>query len=59
MMGLVVLEAAAVSWHFTLMGVLYVLAGFAHWLYPGVYLGIMPPWIPWKKSLVWIILVLN
>mgnify|MGYP006306230575 CR=1 FL=1 len=42
------------SWHYVVMGILYIVAGMAHWFFPRVYRGIMPPWIPAKNALIWI-----
>ena len=41
-------------WHFIAMGVLYIVAGLAHWIFPRIYLEIMPPRIPFKRSMVWL-----
>lgn len=35
------------------MAVIYLAAGLAHWFFPKVYLGILPPWMPWKRAVVW------
>lgn len=35
-----------------LMCVLYVAAGFNHFVHAESYLKIMPPWVPWPKALV-------
>ncbi|MBC2839172.1 MauE/DoxX family redox-associated membrane protein [Robiginitalea sp. SC105] len=43
----------AYSWHYYLMAGMYVVAGFAHWIFPRVYGRILPPWIPFKRFTVW------
>lgn len=35
-----------------LMGVFYVFAGVMHFVKPGFYLALMPPWLPWRRGLV-------
>jgi uncharacterized membrane protein len=35
------------------MAVIYVLAGLAHWVYPKIYTSIIPPWVPYKPTVVW------
>ena len=35
------------------MSGLYVLAGIAHWVFPKIYLSILPAWVPWKRFAVW------
>jgi uncharacterized membrane protein len=37
-----------------LMAVLYFLAGINHFIHPGSYIKIMPPWLPFHKELVWV-----
>lgn len=37
-----------------LIGVLFILAGSNHFLNPNVYLQIMPPYLPWHLSLVYL-----
>ncbi len=37
-----------------IMSLLYIVAGFYHFINPQVYLQIMPPWLPWHKALVYI-----
>lgn len=39
---------------FFIMIVLYILAGVNHFIHPGFYLKIMPPWLPYRKELVFI-----
>lgn len=41
-------------WHLVLMACLYLLAGVLHFIYPRVYLKIIPPWIPGPKPLVYL-----
>ncbi len=41
-------------WHFYLMACLYLVAGVLHFVYPKVYLRIMPPWIPGPKPMVYL-----
>ncbi len=36
------------------MSLLYILAGINHFLHPEFYKKIMPPWIPWHMSLIYI-----
>jgi uncharacterized membrane protein len=31
-----------------------VTAGIAHWVRPGIYLKIMPPYLPWPRALVYV-----
>jgi uncharacterized membrane protein len=37
-----------------LLAVLFVAAGIAHWVRPGIYLKIMPPYLPWPRALVYV-----
>jgi uncharacterized membrane protein len=37
-----------------LLAVLFVAAGIAHWLRPGIYLKIMPPYLRWPRALVYV-----
>lgn len=37
-----------------LLAALFVLAGLMHFLMPGGYVSIMPPWVPWKMQLVYL-----
>lgn len=37
-----------------LFGLLFVLAGVVHFLRPGIYLKIMPPYLPWPLELVYL-----
>ncbi|MEO8353943.1 MAG: MauE/DoxX family redox-associated membrane protein [Chthoniobacteraceae bacterium] len=37
-----------------LMAVFYIVAGIAHFVRPGTYLELMPPYLPWHLALVWI-----
>jgi uncharacterized membrane protein len=37
-----------------LLAALFVAAGIAHWVRPGVYLKIMPPYLPWPRALVYV-----
>lgn len=39
-------------WHYYLMAALYILAGLNHFRSPGIYLKIMPPYLPWHQFLV-------
>lgn len=39
-------------WHFYLMAAMYILAGFMHFIKPKVYGAIMPPYIPFKRAMV-------
>ena len=41
----------AMKW---LFGLLFVLAGVAHFVRPGIYLKIMPPYLPWHLELVYL-----
>ena len=34
-----------------LLALLFILAGINHFLHPGFYLQIMPPWLPWPSAL--------
>ena len=34
------------------MGILYVVAGVMHFVHPGAYLPMMPPYLPWHEELV-------
>ncbi|MCZ6692580.1 MAG: DoxX-like family protein [Bacteroidetes bacterium] len=36
------------------MAILYILAGANHFVKPKFYLGIMPPYIPWHKAMIYI-----
>lgn len=36
------------------MSALYILAGIMHFVNPGFYTAIMPPWLPWHLELVYI-----
>ena len=48
------LQAVMYSWDYILMASIYILAGLAHWVYPKVYLPIIPAWIPYKPAIVWV-----
>ena len=37
-----------------LLGLLFVLAGIAHFAWPGVYAKIVPPYLPWPRALVYL-----
>ncbi len=37
-----------------LMAAFYIFAGVRHFTHPGLYLQIMPPWLPWHEELVWL-----
>jgi uncharacterized membrane protein len=37
-----------------LLGAFFILAGIAHFVRPGVYLKIMPPYLPWPLGLVYL-----
>jgi uncharacterized membrane protein len=37
-----------------LLAAFFVVAGIAHWVRPGVYLKIMPPYLPWPRALVYV-----
>ncbi len=41
-------------WHLYLMALLYISAGIFHFLKPGIYLRIMPPYLPAHKILVYL-----
>ena len=41
-------------WHLYLMAIIYILAGFFHFLKPKVYLRIMPRYLPAPKALVYL-----
>jgi len=41
-------------WHLYLMALIYILAGFIHFLKPEVYLRIMPRYLPAHKALVYL-----
>lgn len=36
------------------MVLLYTAAGINHFIHPGMYRKIMPPWLPWHNELVWL-----
>ena len=38
----------------TILAVFFVVAGTLHFLFPGPYLRMMPPFLPWPSALVWI-----
>ncbi len=40
-------------WHLYLMAGIYLLAGLMHFLFPGIYLRIMPPYLPSHRLLVY------
>ncbi|MCF8715990.1 hypothetical protein JM658_14225 [Joostella atrarenae] len=42
------------NWHYYLMAVLYIIAGILHFISPRKYLSIMPPYIPYKKEMVYL-----
>lgn len=44
---------AATPWHLYLMAVLYFSAGMLHFIYPRVYMRIIPPYLPHRKILVY------
>jgi len=35
------------------LGLFFVVAGIAHFLRPGIYMKIMPPYLPWPRALVY------
>jgi uncharacterized membrane protein len=37
-----------------LLGILFVLAGILHWVFPDPYVKIMPPYLPWHLALVYV-----
>ena len=37
-----------------LLAGIFVLAGVMHFIIPGSYVGIMPPWLPWHRALVYL-----
>jgi uncharacterized membrane protein len=41
-------------WHLAFMALLYILAGIFHFVLPKMYERIIPPWIPGKKSVVFL-----
>ncbi|WP_047247699.1 DoxX family protein [Maribacter thermophilus] len=41
-------------WHLYLMGAMYVLAGLMHFIKPRVYMRIMPRYLPYHKTLVYL-----
>lgn len=41
-------------WHLYLMGTMYVLAGLMHFIKPKIYMRIMPRYLPYHKSLVFL-----
>ena len=41
-------------WHFYLMAFMYIILGFFHFIKPKPYLHIMPPYIPFPKSMVFL-----
>jgi uncharacterized membrane protein len=45
-------SASAVSRR--LLAALFVLAGTLHFLFPSIYVGIMPPYLPWHRELVFL-----
>ncbi len=42
-------------WHLKLMAAIYVLAGLNHYLRPGIYKRIIPPYIPFPKAVNYIV----
>jgi len=36
------------------MVLFYAIAGINHFVHPGLYMKIMPPWLPWHSELVWL-----
>ena len=40
------------SWHYYLMAIIYILAGAMHFIRPKIYGSIMPPYIPYKRAMV-------
>ncbi|MFZ9030432.1 MAG: hypothetical protein EP302_10130 [Bacteroidetes bacterium] len=44
----------AAPWHYYFMASLYVLAGILHFIYPAIYMRIMPAWIPSRKGMVYL-----
>src|SRR5438045_9398493 len=38
----------------TVLGTLFIVAGCLHFLIPGFYLSMMPPWLPWHLELVYL-----
>ena len=36
------------------MALLYIAAGINHFIHPGLYMKIMPPWLPWHSGLVFL-----
>lgn len=42
------------SWHLHLMGAMYIIAGIMHFIKPKVYLRIMPRYLPFHKTLVFL-----
>lgn len=49
----------AAPWHYYFMASLYILAGFLHFIYPAMYMRIMPAWIPSRKGMVYLTGVLE
>ena len=44
----------APPWHYYFMASLYILAGILHFIYPAMYMRIMPTWIPSRKGMVYL-----
>lgn len=38
----------------TLLAAIFVFAGVMHFVIPASYVGIMPPWLPWHRALVYV-----
>ncbi|QLE01839.1 hypothetical protein HX109_09810 [Galbibacter sp. BG1] len=42
------------SWHYYFMAILYIVAGLLHFVKPKMYVSIMPSYIPYQRSLVYL-----